>query len=140
MAVLREAYDAAVAFGALDRAATHATRLVALLGARGDADHLRETLLFIQEAREALGAALPARFHFAAGDSLERQGQTAQALLLYEGLTGHPESAIARRAAVRHARLLLSTSSPSAAPAPPATRWATPSPTRNAWMRARNYQ
>ena len=77
MAVLREAYDAAVAAGALDRAGTHATRVVALLGARNDPDHLRETLLFIQEARETLGVALPARFHFAAGDSLERQGQTA---------------------------------------------------------------
>jgi hypothetical protein len=62
-------------------------------------------LLLIREAREALGAALPARFHFAAGDSLERQGQTVQALLLYERLTGHPEAPVARCAATRLARL-----------------------------------
>jgi hypothetical protein len=105
VALLREAYDAAVAAGALGRAGTHATRLVGQLGARSDSDDARETRLFIQEAREALGAALPARFHFAAGDSLERQGQTAQALLLYEGLAGHPEAAVARRAAARQARL-----------------------------------
>ena len=105
VAVLREAYDAAVAAGALDRAGTHATRLVGRLGAWRDPDRLRETLAFILEAREALGAALPGRFLFAAGDSLERQGQTAQAVLLYEGLTGHPEARLARRAAARLARL-----------------------------------
>jgi hypothetical protein len=105
MAVLREAYDAAVAAGALDRAGTHATRLVGRLGAWRDPDRLWETLQFIQEAREALGAALPGRFLFAAGDSLERQGQTAQAVLLYEGLAGHREARLARRAAARLARL-----------------------------------
>jgi hypothetical protein len=104
-AVLREAYDAAVAAGALDRAGTHATRLVALYGRRTDAESLRETLLFIEEAQATLGAALPARFAFAAGDSLERQGQVEEALRLYGGLLSHPEVSIARRAVARRARI-----------------------------------
>jgi hypothetical protein len=104
--LLREAWDAAVAAGALDRAGTHATRIVGQLGARKDADHAREAILFIEEVRTALGAAVPARFHFAAGDCLERQGQEAQALLLYEALAGHDDRGIARGAAARRARLL----------------------------------
>ncbi len=103
--VLREAYDAAVAAGALDRAGTHATRLVALYGRRSNPESLEETLLFIEDARASLGAALPARFAFAAGDSLERQGQVGEALRLYEGLLSHPEVPVARRAAARRARV-----------------------------------
>ncbi len=103
--ILREAYDAAVADGALERAGTHATRLVALLGRRTDPEGLNETLLFIEEARASLGGALPARFYFAAGDTLERQGQVGEALRLYEGLLSHPEVPVARRAAVRRARV-----------------------------------
>ena len=103
--LLREAYDAAVAADALDRAGTHATRLVALLGRRTGAEDLKETLLFIEEARATLGTALPARFCFAAGDALERQGQSAEALRLYEGLLSHADVPVARRGAAREARL-----------------------------------
>jgi membrane associated rhomboid family serine protease len=103
--VLREAYDAAVAAGALDRAGTHATRLVALLGRRTGRDDLRETLLFVEEARATLGAALPARFYFAAGDCLERQGQSGEALRLYKGLLSHREVLVVRCAGARLARL-----------------------------------
>jgi membrane associated rhomboid family serine protease len=104
-ALLREAYDAGVAAGALDRAGTHATRLVALYGRRTDAESLRETLLFIEEAQATLGAALPAGFAFAAGDSLERQGQVEEAVRLYGALLSRPELSIARRAVARRARL-----------------------------------
>jgi membrane associated rhomboid family serine protease len=104
--LLREAWDAAVAAGALDRAGTHATRLVEQLGARRDGDHAREALLFVGEVRAALGAAVPRRFHFAAGDCLQRQGQEAQALLLYGELAGHHAPVVAREASARRARLL----------------------------------
>jgi membrane associated rhomboid family serine protease len=104
--VLREAYDAAVAAGARERAGTHATRLVALYGRRTDPEGLKDALLFIEEARASLGAALPARFYFAAGDTLERQGQAGEALRLYEGLLSHAEVGVAGRAAARRARLL----------------------------------
>jgi membrane associated rhomboid family serine protease len=103
--VLREAYDAAVAAGALDRAGTHATRLVALPGRRTGPEDLKETLLFIEEVRATFGAALPARFCFAAGDSLERQRQPGEALRLYEEPRCHPEVPVARRAAARGALL-----------------------------------
>jgi hypothetical protein len=103
--VLREAYDAAVAAAAVDRAGTHATRLVALLGRRTGPEDLKETLLFVEEARATLGAVLPARFLFAAGDSLERQGQVGVALRLYEELLDHPEAPVVRCAVARLSRL-----------------------------------
>jgi membrane associated rhomboid family serine protease len=104
--LLREAWDAALAAGALERAGTLATRIVGRLAARKDADHAREALLFIGEVRAALGADVPARFHFAAGDCLERQGQKAQALELYGELAGHGDPGVARGASARRARLL----------------------------------
>jgi membrane associated rhomboid family serine protease len=106
LGLLREAFDAAVAARALDRAATHATRLVARLGAARGPEDLRETRQLVEDVRGLLGASAPARFCFAAGDSLERQGQTVPALLLYEHLAERPEAAVARRAASRRDRLL----------------------------------
>jgi membrane associated rhomboid family serine protease len=103
--VLREAYDASVAAGRFDRAATHATRLLALLSTRTAPNDLEEAVRFVREVRGALGPATPARFVFAAGDCLERQGQRDEALRLYEGLLSHPEAPVARRASARQARL-----------------------------------
>ena len=106
LTILREAYDACVAAGRLERAGTHATRVLGLLATRSAPDDLRETVLFIEEAETTLGSTLPARFYFSAGDCLERQGQDGRALLFYEGLANDLEAPIARRGAVRRARLL----------------------------------
>jgi len=104
--VLREAYEAAVAAGHLAQAGAHATRLVWLLGTQSGPEGARETLRFVEEARATLGAALPTRFYLVAGDCLERHGQRAQALLLYEALANHSDAPIARGAAARQARVL----------------------------------
>ncbi len=106
VSILREAYDASVAAGHQDRAGTHATRVLGMLATRSAPVDLEEAVLFIEEARTALGAAVPARFYFAAGDCLERQGQTPEAMRLYDGLVGHADAAIARRVAARRERLL----------------------------------
>ncbi len=106
VSVLREAYDASVAAGHLDRAGAHATRVLGMLATRSAPVDLKEAVLFVEEARTALGSAVPARFYFAAGDCLERQGQTAEAMRLYDGLVGHADAAIARRVAARRERLL----------------------------------
>jgi hypothetical protein len=105
VSVLREAYDASVAAGRFDRAATHATRLLMVLSRRTGTDDLEEAVGFVREVRTGLGPAAPARFFFAAGECLERQGQRAEALSLYEELLAHPVAPIARRAAARRARL-----------------------------------
>jgi hypothetical protein len=104
--VLREAYDDAVAAGYLAQAGAHATRLVARLGAQSGPDGVAEMVCFVEEARATLGAALPTRFYLVAGDCLERHGQKAQALLLYEGLANHPDAQTAQRATARQARVL----------------------------------
>ena len=103
--ILREAYDAAVADGALERAGTHATRLAALLGRRTDPGGPERDAPLHRGSPGVAGAALPARFYFAAGDTLERQGQVGEALRLYEGLLSHPEVPVALRAAARLGRL-----------------------------------
>jgi len=105
--VLREAYDAAVAAGYLAQAGAHATRLVAQLGTRSGPEDVREMLRFVEEARATLGGALPTRFYLVAGDCLERHGQRAQALLLYEVLANDRDALIARRAAAHQARVLM---------------------------------
>jgi len=105
LGLLREAYDAAVALGALDVAGAHAARVVELLLPRPDRDSVREGRRFIQDVDAGLDGRPHSRFWWAAAAFFEARGDAARSMLYLERVAGGPDARLARQAAARQETL-----------------------------------